>query len=150
MRVRKIIVGGIALAVGLSTALASGAFAGGNGAQKAGLSATSGGQSNCNSGSSGNGWAILNGPGKPGAIKFINGEVHLVDPAAPNQTFDIYIGNGNGGGMDCMMTMDTLTTNAQGIGNGHISNAAGMGGQHFVALFQGTDEKYASAPVIIN
>ena len=148
---RKIITGGMALALGVSTAVAGGAFAGSNGAQKAGLSSTSGDQSNCQAGSSGNGWAILNGPGQPGTIKFLNGEVHLVDPTAPNQTFQIYIGSGSGGGMNCMMTTDTLTTNDQGIGNGHISNATGFpAGQYYVALFQANNEKYASAPVFVN
>ena len=147
---RKIITGGIAVTLGLSTAVAGGAFAGGNGAQKAGLAPASGSATQCSSGSSGDGWAILNGPGQPGAIKFLNGEVHLVDPSAPNQTFEIYIGSGGGGG-GCTPTMDTLTTNDQGIGNGHISNATGFSaGQYFVALFQGTDEKYASAPVTVN
>ena len=148
---RKVILGGIAVSASLGMVLASGAFAGGNGAQKAGLSATDGDQSNCDAGTAGNGWAILNGPGQPGAIKFLNGEIHLVDSAAPNQTFDIYIGSGSGGGSKCMMTMDTLTTNSQGIGNGHISNAMGFpAGQYYVALFQGTDERYASAPVTVN
>jgi len=149
--VRKIITGGIALTLGVSTAVAGGAFAGSNGAQKAGLSTTSGDQSNCNAGTSGQGWAILNGPGQPANIKFLNGEVHLVDPAAAGQTFQIYIGSGSGGGANCMMTMDTLTANAQGIGNGHIDNATGFpAGQYYVALFQGNAEKYASAPVTIN
>ena len=148
---RKIIVGGAAASLVIGTAMAGAAVAGGNGAQKGGLSVVQGSQSNCQAGTSGNGWAILNGPGQPKNIKFINGEVHLVDPTAPNQTFEIYIGSGSGGGSNCMMTPYTLTTNEDGIGNGHISKATGFpAGEYYVALFQGTNEKYASSPVTIN
>ena len=152
---RKIVVGGIAAAMGATVGLAPWASASNpnsNGAQKAGLHVqTQDGSGNCQSGGAGSvGWAIVNGPGQPGAIKFINGEIHLVDPSAPNQTFDIWLGTSSGGNNACTMTMDTLTTNAQGIGNGHLSNVPGMAGDHFVALYQGATQKYASDQVPIN
>ena len=158
---RKIVIGGIATVLGASVMLATGAFAGSpnnNGAQKATLhNQTQASNGNCQSGGAGDvGWAIVNGPGQPGAIKFINGEVHLVDPTAPNETFQIWLGSNTGNGDMCTMTTDTVTTNAEGIGNGHLSNDAGTAGMHFVALY--TDpmdgsmpmEKYASDEVTIN
>ena len=149
---RKIVVGGIGLVLGASTVLASGAFAGGNGAQKSTLGAASGNAAqDCDQSSGSNGFAILNGPGKPGNIKFLNGEVHVVGGTdAANQTFDIWIGNDSNG---CVMTTDTVSTNGQGIGNGHIHNAAGFpAGTYWVVLTEhmSTTERFASTAMPIN
>lgn len=154
---RKIIIGGIAAATGIAIGLAPFASAGtpeGQGAQKSGLQVASGdAMQNCNQGSGASaGWAILNGPGQPNMIKFINGEVHLVDPSAPSETFDIYLGQTTSNGSMCTMTTDTVSTNAQGIGNGHIDNATGFSaGTYWVVLTQhmSTAEKYASTAVPI-
>jgi hypothetical protein len=129
------------LALALTTAIAG--TPDGQGAQKSSLGPASGDPSNCQSSSGSNGWAILNSPGRVGAVKFTNGEVHLVGGGA-NQTYDIYLGNGS----TCMMTMSVLTTNGRGIGNGHINVTPGLQGSgNYVALFQGSDERFASGPV---
>jgi hypothetical protein len=151
--VRKTITAGIAVTVGLSTALATGAFAGGNGAQKSNLGPAQGGSmSNCQESSGSNGWAILNGPGQQGMVTTLNGEVHLVG-GVPGQTYDIFLGmpgtspNPN----TCMDTMDTLTVNGQGIGNGHI-DTAGMGGTYFIALFDhmSDTEEFATGEMTVS
>lgn len=148
---RKVITGGIAVTLGVSTALAAGAFAGGNGAQMSGLSPTSdNGPTNCqeNDGTNTNGWTILNAPGQPTAVKFLNGEVHLIG-AAPSTTYQIDIAND--GSSSCMPTMDTVKTNANGIGNGHIDIPTGTAGSYYIALFDSTNmnEQYASGPLTV-
>ena len=152
---RKIVVGGAAAAMGLAVALAPWASAGNpnsNGAQKSTLGIASGDAAqDCDQSAGGNGFAILNGPGQPGMIKFLNGEVHLVGGAdAANQTFDIWIGNDSNG---CVKTGDTVSTNGQGIGNGHIHNALGFpAGTYWVVLTDSmsTAERFASTAVPIN
>src|SRR5436853_5026741 len=74
---RKIILGCVAATLGVSTALAAGAFADGNGAQRSGLSPQSGNNNNqcvAGSGAGTNGFVIINAPGQPGHARFVNGE----------------------------------------------------------------------------
>lgn len=144
---RKAILTGLAVTSGLAVAVAGGALAGtssGQGAQMSSMGPASGSMNNCATSSGSNGWSILNDPGKVGAVRFTNGEVHLVG-GAPNTTYMIALGSSSGGA--CTLTTDTLTTNGQGIGNGHITVAPAVTGTAFVALFQGSNEAFASSPV---
>jgi hypothetical protein len=146
--VRKLITGGIAVALGVSTAVAAGAFAGGNGAQISGLSPQQGNNNNqcvAGSGSGSNGFVIINAPGQPGNARFVNGEVSLKRGPA-NTAYTVWIVDSNG---NC--TPDgALMTNTVGNGNAHL-NAAGTSGTYYVVLQddQG-NEQFASAPVTAN
>src|SRR3954454_5115863 len=98
VRVRKIVVGGMAAALGLSAVLAAGAFAGGNGAQRSGLSPTagsSGDQCQRGTGAATNGFVMLNAPGKPGAAKKLLGEVSLKN-GSPNTTYMVFVAKDDG------------------------------------------------------
>ena len=145
---RKIVVGGITAALGVSVALSTGAFAGGNGAQRSGLSPTQGnGNNQCvaGSGAGTNGFTIVNAPGKPGAARFVNGEVSL-KRGAPNSAYTVWIGDSAN---NC--TPDgALATNEVGNGNAHL-DTAGTSGTYYVVLqdAQG-NEQFASAPVDAN
>lgn len=141
---RRLIYVGVGAVVALSGAAALAGTPTGQGAQKSGLGPASGSMSNCSTSSGSNGWAMLNDPGKVGSVQFTNGEVHLTGGGA-NQTYMIALGSSSGG--SCMLTSDTLTTNGQGDGNGHIANSPAMTGTVFVALFQGNNEEFASSPV---
>jgi hypothetical protein len=146
--VRKIIIGGIALTLGLSTAVAGGAFAGGNGAQRSGLSPQSGSMmSNCEagSGSGGNGFVILNAPGQPGNASKLIGEVSLKN-GAPNTTYTVNVSVGS---QNCMPE-GTLTTNGVGNGNAHITDPTLGTGTFYVVLTVGDSEAFASGPVTVN
>jgi len=149
--VRKVVFCGLAASLAVSVTLATGALAGGNGAVKSSLGPGSA-STTCSPSSGSNGWAILNAPGAPGAATFVNGEVHLVDGTPPGTTYVIEIGMSNGmGGSACTPTTDTLTTNGQGIGNGHIDVPMMTGGTYFVALFDTAgNEQYASSPVTVS
>ena len=147
---RKIVLGGLGLIAAGSTVLASGALAGGNGAQQATVGDGGGGNvatSGCHEGTAGNGWAILNAPGQPGNARFINGEVHLVN-ATPG-TYMIMLGESGSG--NCPTAAGSVTVKANGIGNGHIYVSPGTVGSYFVALIDSAgDEAYASTDVTIN
>jgi hypothetical protein len=145
--VRKVITGGIAVALGVSTAFAAGAFAGGNGAQRSGLSQQAGDNNNqcvAGSGAGTNGFVLVNAPGKPGAARFVNGEVSLKRGPA-NSTFIVNVAGSNGCMADGM-----LTTNNQGNGNAHL-DTAGTSGSYYVVL-QDTmgNEQFASGTVTAN
>lgn len=149
---RKILVGGIAVALGVSTAVAGGAFAGGNGAQRSGLSPQAGDSNNNDqcvegSGAGTNGFVLVNAPGKPGAARFVNGEVSLKRDPAGATTYMVFIKDVD----NDMCTPDgTLTTNGQGNGNAHL-NTAGTSGTYYVVLQDAMgNEKYASAAVTAN
>ena len=146
---RKIITGGIAVTLGVSTALAAGAFAGGNGAQRSGLSPTAGdSNSQCNPGSGAgtNGFVIVNAPGKPGAARFINGEVSLKRGTA-NSVYTVWIATDSS---NCMAE-GMLMTNGQGNGNHHLNDAAFKNGTYYVVLQDSNmQEAFASAPVTVN
>jgi len=145
--VRKVVFGGLAASLAVSVTFATGALAGGNGAMKSSLGPVSG-STTCSPSRGSNGWAILNAPGAPGAATFVNGEVHLVG-APPGTTYMIEIGMSSGNA--CTPTMDMLTTNGQGIGNGHIDVPMMTGGTYFVALFDTAgSEQYASSPVTVS
>ena len=76
-----------------------------------------------------------------------------------NQILDIWIGEVGSPSNMCVKTTDTVTTNAQGIGNGHINcqftgnNACAMpaasGSRYFVVLTDhgSTNERFASTDV---
>jgi hypothetical protein len=146
-------------AAGVGPALAG--TAAGNGAQKSGLLAAPSGSklSDCNSqadtGKSGpNGWAMLNKTGEPvaGVMSTFQGEVHLTN-ATNDMTYDIYVGKPSGSNNICT-PVGSLTTNGQGIGNGHIPSGttasfSGTDGTYWVVLaVRGSaDEAYASSPV---
>src|SRR4051794_3869084 len=135
--------------LGVSMALASGAFAGGNGAQKSGLSLQAGDNNDqCveGSGAGTNGFAIVNAPGKPGAARFVNGEVSLKNDSPGNQTYEVYIKDVD---HNTCVPDGMLTTNRQGNGNAHL-NTAGTSGTYYVVLQQMGSEKYATAHVTAN
>ena len=144
----KIITGGIAVTLGLSTALATGAFAGGNGAQRSGLSPAQGDNTNqcvVGSGSGTNGFTIVNAPGKPGAPRFVNGEVSL-KRGQPDSAYTVWIVDSSG---NC--TPDgAIATNTVGNGNAHL-DTAGTSGTYYIVLqdAQG-NEQFASGPVTVN
>src|SRR3954464_6618755 len=118
----------LATGAGLSLVLGGIALAGtadGQGAQKSALTPTAGSMTDqCQSAANApsNGFAILNAPGKVGAIQKINGEVSLKRGPA-NTTFIVNLANGN-----ACMPVAMLTTNGQGNGNAHINQPGGMAG----------------------
>ena len=145
---RKVILGGIAVSASLGMVLASGAFAGGNGAQRSGLSPQAGDNNNqCveGSGDGTNGFVLVNAPGKPGAARFVNGEVSLKRGPA-DTVFSVWIVDGSG---NC--TPDgMLTTNTVGNGNAHL-NTAGTSGSYYVVLKDADgNEAFASHSVFAN
>ena len=94
---RKIIVGGIAVAAGAALAMAPWAAAGGNGAERSGLSPTAGSltsQCNAGDGSGPNGFVMLNAPGPPGDANKLLGEVSLKN-ATPDTTYTVNVSVGN-------------------------------------------------------
>jgi hypothetical protein len=138
----------VTLAVAAATA--TGAFAGGNGAQRSGLSPQSGsmtgGQCEEGSGSGGNGFVILNAPGKPGAAKKLIGEVSLKN-ATPNTTYMVAV---SVGANNCMPE-GALTTNGQGNGNAHIADPSLSNGSFYVVLTDAAgNEAFASQTVSVN
>jgi hypothetical protein len=146
---QKVITGGIAVTLAVATATATGAFAGGNGAQRSGLSPQSGSlTSQCEpgSGDGSNGFVILNAPGKPGAANKLIGEVSLKN-AAPNTTYMVAVSVGN---QNCMPE-GSLTTNGQGNGNAHIADPTLSNGSFYVVLTDSAgNEAFASGPVAVN
>src|SRR3954465_846744 len=140
MTLRRVITGGIAVALAVATAAATGAFAGGNGAQRSGLSPQAGGSGpgqQCveGTGNGGNGFVILNAPGKPGAANKLLGEVSLKN-ATPNTTYMVEVSVGDN---NCMPE-GTLTTNGQGNGNAHIAGPHLGNGSFYVVLTDGGNE----------
>lgn len=147
---RKIVVGGIGLALGVSTVIASGAFAGGNGAQVSPLSvqagSVTGGQCQEGDGSGGNGFVMLNAPGQPGNANKLIGEVSLKN-GTPNTTYMVAV---SVGANNCMPE-GMLTTNGQGNGNAHIADSTlGTGSFYVVLTDESGNEQYASQTVSVN
>ena len=146
---RKLITGGIAVTLAVGTVAATGAFAGGNGAARSGLSPQSGSMtSQCEQGSGAgtNGFVILNAPGKPGAANKLVGEVSL-KRGTPNTTYMVAVSVGS---QNCMPE-GTLTTNGVGNGNAHIADPTLSNGSFYVVLTDAAgNEAYASAPVAVN
>jgi hypothetical protein len=144
---RRIVVGTAALAVGL--AVAGGAFAGGNGAQRSGLSPQGGsitGQCEPGSGNDSNGFVILNAPGPPGNANKLIGEVSLKN-ATPDTTYMVEVSVGN---QNCMPE-GSLTTNTVGNGNAHIADPTLGTGTFYVVLTDAAgNEQFASGPVSVN
>ncbi|MDP3713352.1 MAG: hypothetical protein Q8R60_12830 [Mycobacteriales bacterium] len=91
------------------------------------------------------GFAILNAPGKVGAVTKVVGEVSL-KKADPNETFMVFLAQ------DGMCTpTGTLTTNGVGNGNSHIDTpVTGVAGTYYVVLQDmAMEERYASTPVLL-
>lgn len=148
---RKLITGGVAVTLAVATAAATGAFAGGNGAQRSGLSPTSGTSTNqCQPGSGAgtNGFVIFNAPGQPGNASKLIGEVSLKQ-GAPNATYMVQVASDDGNN-NCMPE-GTLTTNGVGNGNAHIADLTlGNGSFYVVLIDSSTKEAFASGPVSVN
>ncbi len=151
---RKIVIGGVGLALGVSTVLASGAFAGGNGAQHSGLSPQAGSSSTdqCvkGSGAATNGFVMLNAPGKPGDANKLLGEVSLKNGPA-NTTYIVNVAADDGN--DMCVAQGMLTTNGQGNGNSHIADTSGLkNGSYYVVLqnMAGGQEEFASGNLTVN
>jgi hypothetical protein len=145
----KVITGGIAVTLAVATAAATGAFAGGNGAMRSGLSPQSGSTTNqCQQGSGAgtNGFVILNAPGQPGNASKLIGEVSL-KRGAPNATYMVKVATDAN---NCMPE-GTLTTNGQGNGNAHIADTTlGNGSFYVVLVDSSTHEAFASGPLTVN
>ena len=150
---RKIVVGGIGIALAASTVLASGAFAGGNGAQHSGLSpqsGTTGDQCVKGSGAASNGFVMLNAPGKPGDANKLLGEVSLKrGPADTTYIVNVAVDDGN----DVCIPEAELTTNGQGNGNAHIADMSGLKNGSYYVVLQNKDtmqEEFASGNLTVN
>ncbi len=146
---RKVIIGVAAATLAASTVAATGAFAGGNGAQRSGLSPQAGNNnSQCvaGSGAGTNGFVIVNAPGQPGNARFVNGEVSLKRGPA-NTAYTVTIADSSG---NCLPE-GVLVTNGQGNGNAHLNDATLTNGTFYVVLQDATgNEAFASAPVTVN
>jgi hypothetical protein len=149
VHVRKSILGGIAVTASLGAVLASGAFAGGNGAGRSGLSPQAGNNNNqcvVGSGSGTNGFAIVNAPGQPGNARFVNGEVSLKRGAA-NSAYTVWLVDSNG---NCLPE-GAIATNTVGNGNAHLDDATLTGGTFYVVLQDASgNEQFASGPITVN
>ena len=146
---RKMLTGGVAVTLAVAAAAATGAFAGGNGAQRSGLSPQSGSmamQCKPGSGAGTNGFVMLNAPGQPGNANKLIGEVSLKN-ATPNTTYMVAVSVGD---QNCMPE-GSLTTNGQGNGNAHIADSSLTNGSFYVVLTDmSSKEVFASAPVTVN
>lgn len=148
---RRTVIGGAVVALGISTVFASGALAGGNGAARSGLSPTSGsatsGQCVEGSGASGNGFAMLNAPGQPGAAIKLLGEVHLIN-AAPSSVYTV---NVSVAGSNQCMPEGVINTNGQGIGNAHLADSSLGNGSFYVVIQDSAgNEVYATGLLTVN
>lgn len=146
---RKVILGGIAVSASLGMVLASGAFAGGNGAQRSGLQPQSGSSTNqcvASDGAGTNGFVIVNAPGQPNNARFINGEVSLKN-GPPNTMFMVELADSSG---HCLPE-GALVTNGQGNGNAHLNDATLKGGGTFYVVLQDSsgNEVFASKAVTV-
>ena len=146
---RKTVLGGAVAVLALSTAAATGALAGGNGAARSGLSPQAGSNNNqcvAGSGAGTNGFVIVNAPGQPGNARFVNGEVSLKNGPA-NTAYTVWLVDGSG---NCLPE-GALATNGQGNGNAHLNDASLSNGTFYVVLQDATGkEQFASAPVTVN
>lgn len=147
---RRTILAALAVSSGVSMALASGAFAGGNGAEVSGLSPTAGSStSQCvqGSGAGGNGFAMLNAVGQPGAAFKLIGEVSLKH-ATPNTTYTV---NVSVAGSNQCMPEGMIATNTVGNGNSHLADPTLGSGSFYVVIQDATgNEVYASGPLSVN
>jgi hypothetical protein len=149
---RKIITGGIAVVLGVSMAVAGGAFAGGNGAARAGLGPNTGsGGANSDEcipgGTATNGFAIFNAPGRPGATFKFNGEVSL-KRGAPLTEYNVYLVSEEDG--NCDVPAGMIVTNNVGNGNAHLAQPDQGAGSYYVVLKIGTEEQFATNVVTIS
>ena len=146
---RKVILGGIGVTLAVGMAAAGGALAGGNGAQRSGLSPQAGdNNSQCKPGSGAgtNGFVIVNAPGQPGNARFVNGEVSLKN-GTPNTAYIVNLAGTDG---KCLPE-GMLMTNGQGNGNHHLNDATLKNGTYYVVLQDSQmQEQYASAAVTVN
>jgi hypothetical protein len=149
--VPRTITAGVGVALCVSTAFATGALAGGNGAARSGLSPTSGsttsGQCVQGSGAGGNGFAILNAPGRPGAAFKLIGEVALQN-ATPDTTYTV---NVSVAGSNKCMPEGVIDTNGVGNGNAHLADSSLGSGSFYVVIQDATgNEVFASGPLSVN
>lgn len=148
---RKIVTGGIAVALGVSTIVASGAFASNpdsNGAQRSGITtATDDGNDHCHTANGADhGFAIFNAPGKPGATIKFNGEVSL-KRGAINTLYNVYLVPDGG---NCMTPTTMLMTNNVGNGNAHLARPGTGAGTYYIVLQdQMGHEQFASGAVTV-
>ena len=141
---RKIVIGGLGLVLGVSTVLASGAFAGGNGAWHLWLQATQASNNNqCDQATAnanqGLGFANVNAPGQPGSAKFVNGEISLKDADPSAGPYTIYIAN-SGDDSSCMPE-GMIEPNAQGNGNAHLMDAGLHSGDYYIVIRNNQDKE---------
>lgn len=138
------------LALALSTVAATTASAGGNGAQRSGLSPQAGSNDDqcvVGSGAGTNGFAIVNAPGKPGSARFVNGEVSLKrGPASTTYTVNIAKPGGT------CLPEGVLVTNGQGNGNAHLNDASLKGGGTFYVVLKDAsgNEQFATGAVTVS
>jgi hypothetical protein len=145
---RVIIAVTMATLVGGVASLATAGTADGQGAQKAGLYPTTTSDSQqCDPGTAGTsqGFAILNGAGKIGALNKVNGEVSL-KKATANHTYTVWLADDTAN--TCVMAA-TLVTNGVGNGNAHINQPDLQASTYYVVLKDGANEVFASSPVPI-
>lgn len=140
---RKIIIGSAAAALGVSTVLAGGASAGGNGAAHLWLQPTTTSDSNqcdqsTSNGNTDNGFANINAPGPPDAANFFNGEVSLKN-AAPNAPYMVYVANA-GDNSSCKLE-GPIMTNGQGNGNLHLDDQTLANGDFYVVIRDATNNE---------
>lgn len=152
---RKIVIGGMAAALGVSTVVASGAFAGNpdsNGAQRSGLSVVTSSdptndQCQPGDGSGSNGFTIFNAPGKPGATIKFNGEVSL-KRGMPNSVYTVYLEPE--GSNHCAAPAGMINTNEVGNGNAHLVKPGEGAGEYYVVLRDaGGKEQFATGLVTV-
>ena len=148
---RKIVIGGVAVGFALGASLATGAFAGGNGADRSGLSPQggdiTGGQCQQGSGDGGNGFVILNAPGPPNAAHKLIGEVSLKN-ATPNTQYMVAV---SVEGSNNCMPEGVINTNPQGNGNAHIADDSLKNGSYYIVITDASgNEVYASGELDVN
>ena len=148
---RKTVIAGMAAALGVSTAVAAGAFAGGAGAAHLWLRPTTTSDSHqcdqaTSNGNAGSGFANINAPGKPGEAKFFNGEVSLKN-AAPG-AYTVYVANAGDDG-SCKLE-GPIVTNGQGNGNLHLTDPDLKNGDFYVVIRDaGNHEVFATTDATI-
>jgi hypothetical protein len=155
--VKRLVVGGAVLALGLGTIGTS--FAGQSdnpGARKAQLMAATDSSTpptECQSAASSDatlgavsGFVIINAPGQPDAAQKVNGEVSLKQ-GLPNELYTVYIADVANN--QCLPT-GVLQTNNQGNGNSHIDMPDLTSGTYYVVLRDsGAQEAFATDPVTV-
>jgi len=152
---KRTVIAATVVSVALGGAGLASAKPAGNGAQKAGLFSAMGlatplpaGLCSSGTGQPGDatGSVMLNAPGKPGAARKILGEVSLKGGTA-DTTYDVRLATGSS---NCGTVVATLTTDAQGYGNAHLTlPVTPETTPYYVVLANGPVEAFASSPVTL-